>query len=201
MADIDSKLIGQIVDSIDLGKSIAAQLAGVVEAQRESAESAMNFLLNVGFEEDPETGKKKTINVSITYDEKDSNGDFKSRSLTVPQILLVNIPQIEIERATITWDLEVSQSAFVKDSGAFEGKGEGKLGWGIFSVGLSVKGSYSKEQTRKTDTRAKQHLEIIAKQAEPPEAVNMIMEILRNASMGASMPKLPENRVKELSES
>ena len=50
------------------------------------------------------------------------------------------------------------------------------------------------ERTRKTDTRAKQHVELHAKQAEPPEAVNIILEMLRDASLGpgaGNAPALP----------
>ena len=77
----------------------------------------------------------------------------------------------------------------MKDKVAAEGELEGKVGWGPFSVSLKAKASYDKERTRSSDTRAKQHVMMKIKQAEPPEALNILLEIMRDSALGAASGK------------
>ena len=183
MSDIDPKLIGQIISSIPYDQAFGAPLAAAFDAQVKGAKSALDFILNVGFEEDAD-GLKHTRIAEFTFEESDNNGTVVKRSLKIPLILLTNIPQLEIFTGQVTFDLEISQNATMKDKVAAEGELEGKVGWGPFSLSLKAKASYDKERTRSTDTRAKQHVEMNIKQAEPPEAVSVLMEILREASLG-----------------
>ena len=192
MADIDTSLIGTIISSIPYDQAFGAPLAAAIDAQSKERRIARStwLILEVGFEEG-EDGKKKTREVTFVINDTDHNGTVSQRSITVPTLLLTNIPQIEINTFDITFDLEISQNATQKETASFDGSLEAKVGWGPFSLGLTAKGSYGKEQTRKTDTRAKQHVELHAKQAEPPEAVNIILEMLRDASLGPAAGKRP----------
>ncbi len=183
MADIDPKLIGQIISSIPYDQAFGSPLAAAIDAQTKAAKSTLDFFLAVGFKED-ENGVKKTNYAEFTFEEKDEKGNVKSRSIKVPLILLVNIPQLEISEGEISFDLEISQTATMKDKIAAEGELEGKVGWGPFSLSLKAKASYDKERTRSTDTRAKQHVMMKVKQASPPEAMNVMLEILKNAALG-----------------
>ena len=188
MADIDVSLIGKIISSIPYDQAFGAPLAAAIDAQTKAANSALNFVLNVGFEKD-ENGVQKTRYAEFEFEEKDGNGVASFRRLKVPLILLVNIPQLEIDSGSISFDLEISQNAEVKESLEAGGEAEGKIGWGPFSVSFKAKASYAKESTRKTDTRAKQHVEMHVKQAEPPEALNVMLEIMREAALGAHSGK------------
>lgn len=65
------------ISSINFGSIIGGALNAVVNAQKESAETTVNFVRRVGFmpgETDPKTGKEigigKPINVSFTYDKE-----------------------------------------------------------------------------------------------------------------------------------
>ena len=184
MADIDPKLIGQIISSIPYDQAFGAPLAAAIDAQTKAAKSSLDFILAVGFKED-EQGVKQTNYAEFQFEEKDESGVVKSRSLRVPLILLINIPQLEISEGEISFDLEISQTATMKDKVAAEGELEGKIGWGPFSLGLKAKASYDKERTRSTDTRAKQHVLMKVVQAQPPEALNVMLEIMKNAALGA----------------
>ena len=110
----------------------------------------------------------------------------------MPLLLLVNIPQLEITEGEISFDLEISQNATMKDKIAAEGSLEGKIGWGPFSLGFKAKASYDKERTRSTDTRAKQHVLMKVAQAKPPEALNILLEIMREAALGPASGKTIE---------
>ena len=188
MADLDPKFIGEVISSIPYDQAFGAPLQAGIDAQTKAAKSALDFVLNVGFTTDKE-GVKHTNYAEFTFEETNDKGLVSKRSLKVPLILLVNIPQLEIESGEISFDLEISQQATMKDKVAAEGELEGKVGWGPFSVSLKAKASYDKERTRSSDTRAKQHVMMKIKQAEPPEALNILLEIMRDSALGAASGK------------
>ena len=192
MADIDTKLIGQIISSIPYDQAFGAPLSAAIDAQEKACNSSLNFILNVAFEPADKDGLQKTRYAEFEFEETNGNGEKNLRKLRIPLLTLLRIPQLEIERGVISFDLEISQNAEVKDSVSAGGEAEGKIGWGIFSLSFKAKASYSRESTRKTDTRAKQHVEMTIKQAEPPEAVNVMMEIMREAALGSHSGKSPE---------
>ena len=185
MADIDPALIGQVISAIPYDQAFGAPLAACIDAQTKAANSALNFILNVGFSED-ENGVKKTNYAEFQFEDQRPDGSVQTRTLKVPLILLINSPQLEISEGEISFDLEISQSATMKDRVTVDAELEAKVGWGPFSVGLKARSSYDKERTRKTDTRAKQHILMKVKQAEPPEAINLLLETMREACLGSN---------------
>ena len=190
MADIDPGLIGKVISSIPYDQAFGAPLSAAIDSQTKAANSALNFILNVGFEKKPD-GSHETRYAEFEFEETRGDGSKQVRRLKIPLILLINIPQLEITEGVVSFDLEISQSAETKENMSAGGEAEGKIGWGPFSVSFKAKASYSKESTRKTDTRAKQHVEMTVKQAEPPEALNVMMEIMREACLGASSGGAP----------
>lgn len=192
MADIDTGLIGQIISSIPYDQAFGAPAQAMIETQTKAAKSALDFILNVGFYTD-ENGVKKTQYAEMTYSENKPSGESVTKSLKMPIITLFNIPQIEVYEGVVSFDLEVSQSATMKDTVAAEGELEGKIGWGPFSLSLKAKASYNKERTRSTDTRAKQHVEMKMRQAPMPEGLAIVLEIMRNAAVGVDSGKSIES--------
>ena len=197
MADIDPKLIGQIISSIPYDQAFGAPLQAAIEAQTHAAKSALDFILAVGFttERDAEGREIRKTNYAEFQFERSSGNAIEKQSLRVPLILLVNIPQLEITEGEVSFDLEISQNATMKDKVAAEGELEGKVGWGPFSVSLKAKASYDKERTRSTDTRAKQHVLMKVGQAKPPEALSVLMDIMREAALGPAAGVSPEKLV------
>lgn len=195
--DIDPKLIGQIISSIPYDQAFGAPLAAAIEAQTRAAKSALDFILAVGFttEKDQDGREIRKTNYAEFQFERSSGAGVEKQSLRVPLILLVNIPQLEITEGEVSFDLEISQNATMKDHVAAEGELEGKVGWGPFSVRLKAKASYDKERTRSTDTRAKQHVLMRVGQAKPPEALSVLLDIMREAAMGPSAGVSPEKLI------
>lgn len=192
MADIDTNLIGQIITSIPYSEAFGSPLAAAIDAQTKAAKSSLDFILNVGFTKITNADGvevQQTNYAEFSFEEKNEDGTQRKRTLKVPLILLINIPQLEIYEGEISFDLEISQSATMKDKISAEGELEGKVGWGPFSLSLKAKASYDKERTRATDTRAKQHILMRVKQAEPPEALNVMLEIMKNAALGVDSGK------------
>ena len=192
MADIDTGLIGQIISSIPYDQAFGGPLQAAIEAQTRAAKSSLDFILNVGFTTD-ENGIKQTQYAEMSYSEIMPDGTECSKTLKMPIITLFNIPQIEITDGEVSFDLEISQNATMKDKVAAEGTLEGKVGWGPFSVSLKAKASYDKERTRSTDTRAKQHVLMKIKQAPMPEGLSIMLEIMRNAATGVDSGKSVES--------
>ena len=188
MADIDTDLIGKVFNSLPYEEIFGAPLSAAISAQERASNNTASFLLRVGFQEDKETGVKKAINVSFEHTIKKSDGTDSVETITMPLIAMIPVPNLMIESGVITLDVEISQSAEVKENINAGGELEGKVGWGPFSVSLKAKASYSKENTRKTDTRAKQHIELKVAQCPLPEGMNMVIEQLRNGSLDKPTP-------------
>ena len=74
-----------------------------------------------------------------------------------------------------------------KSSTSGEASLEAKIGWGPFSVKIHGKVSHHKEQTRKTDTRAKYTINVAAKRAGPPEGMMRVLDAMVDE---AARPKL-----------
>ena len=191
MADIDKQLIGQIISSIPYDQAFGAPLSAAIDAQSKASDSCLRALLAVAFTTDKD-GNKQTQYAEFEFEDSRSDGSKETRRLKIPMLLLVNLPNISIESGVITFDLEISQSAEVKEDISAGGETEAKIGWGPFSLSLKAKASYDKSSTRKTDTRAKQHVELHIKQVGPPEAVNVMMEIMRDAALGAGAGRSPD---------
>ena len=106
-------------------------------------------------------------------------------------ITIIPIPNMQITDGKIQMDVEISDSAEFKENIDAGGEVEGKIGWGPFSVSLKAKASYSKENTRKTDTRAKQHVELNIGQCPVPEGLQMLLEKFRNSALDKPAPDNP----------
>ena len=192
---IDPKLIGEVLKNIPYESIIAQPLKAAIESQAAAAKSALDFIMTVGFQTD-ENGVKKATYLEMEYEEENGKGEINTRRIKVPTICMVNIPQIEIDTGIITFSVEISQSASVSESVSAGGEGTAKLGWGPFSMSVTAKASYSKDNARKSDTRARQEVTLNLKQADPPEALNVILEIFREAALGTGntsggVPQLP----------
>ncbi len=182
MADIDSELIGKIFHSVPYSEIIGAPLKAAMDAQIKQSRETADFILKVGFDTDTD-GLKKAVNVSFEHAVTRSDGSEEKEVVTMPLIAMIPIPNVQIKSGTITLDVEVSQSAEVAEHVDGGGEGEAKVGWGPFSVSVKAKASYSKDNTRKTDTRAKQHVELNIEQCPLPEGMNLVLETLRNSAL------------------
>lgn len=181
MADIDSELIGKIFHSVPYSEIIGAPLKAAMDAQIKQSRETADFILKVGFNDDD--GVKKAVNVAFEHKVTRSDGTEETEVVSMPLICMIPIPNMAIEDGKIILDVEVSQSAEVSEHIDAGGEGEARVGWGPFAVSVKAKASYSKDNTRKTDTRAKQHIELNIKQAPVPEGMNLVLETLRNSAL------------------
>ncbi len=161
----------------------------MIEAQEKASNAMARFVLSVGFSE--QDGVKHATSVDFRHSVKRSDGTEEIETITMPLITVIPVPNMQIIDGKISLDVEISSSAEFKENIEAGGELEGQVGWGPFSVSLKAKASYSKENTRKTDTRAKQHIELNVGQCPLPEGFNLIMERFRNNAMDKPAPDVP----------
>ena len=168
---------------------IGGPLNAIIEAQIKASNGMARFVMDVGFDE--KDGIKHAVSVDFQHTVKRSDGSEMIETITMPLITIIPVPNMQIIDGKISLDVEVSQSAEFKDNIDAGGELEGKVGWGPFSVSMKAKASYSKENTRKTDTRAKQHIELNIGQCPLPEGFNLLMERFRNNALEKPAPDNP----------
>ena len=189
MSDIDPKFMGQVFTAMPYSEIIGGPLNSIIEAQIKASNGMARFVMDVGFDE--KEGVKHAVSVDFQQTVKRSDGSEMVETITMPMITIIPVPNMQIIDGQISLDVEISQSAEFKDNIDAGGELEGKVGWGPFSVSMKAKASYSRENTRKTDTRAKQHIELNIGQCPLPEGLNLLMERFRNNAMDKPAPDNP----------
>lgn len=178
---MDSGLIGSVINALPLDKMISGPLMAMMKAQVQASQQYAQFLLSVCIKDG------KAIAVEFDYDEMlvDSEGKLAGtaqRRLRIPLLAAIAHPNICIEEGTIDFELEVSQSEESKSTMDAEGGFKASMGWGPFKVSVHGKVSQHKENTRKTDTRAKYSIHVAAKRQPPPEALMRVIDFLTDAA-------------------
>ncbi|MDF3196275.1 MAG: hypothetical protein CVV09_04655 [Gammaproteobacteria bacterium HGW-Gammaproteobacteria-13] len=181
MSQIDTGLIGSVINALPLDRMISGPLQAMITAQVQASKAYADFLMAVCIKDG------KAVSVQFDYDETlvDENGVYKgtvTKKMRIPLLAAISHPNITIEEGSIDFELTISQQAEDTSETAGEGSFEAKLGWGPFSV--SVKGSVSHKstQTRKTDTRARYAISTKIARQDPPEALMRVIDFLTDAA-------------------
>ncbi len=183
MADIDPGFPGQVLSAIPYADCIGLPINALIEAATKSSRATADFIMQIGFSTNAETGVKEVVSTVFKHTLQNPDGTESVETFELPMICSVPIPNFQIKDATIELDVEVSQSAETKSNLEASGEAEGSVGWGPFSLKVKARASYSKANTRKTDTRARQRIEIHCEQAPLPEGIELLMEHMRNRSL------------------
>jgi len=179
---VDTGLIGSVINALPIDRMISGPLMAMMSAQLTASKQYADFLLTVCIEE------KKAIAVEFDYDQTlvDSSGmltGVATKKMRIPLLAAITHPNICIEKGTIDFQLEVSQSEEEHKETEAEGGFEASVGWGPFKVKLSGKVSHHQEQTRKTDTRAKYSIHVEAMRQPPPEALMRVIDFMTDAAV------------------
>jgi hypothetical protein len=115
--------------------------------------------------------------------------------LEVPLLAIVNVPNLSITTVDVNFEMEVKSSFSTSSESSAEGgfEGSAKVGWGPFSVKVSVHGKVSSHTatTRKSDNSAKYSVSVHAEDRGMPEGMARVMDILQSsiAPTKVSAPK------------
>lgn len=109
--------------------------------------------------------------------------------VSVPVLAVTDVKPIQISNATLTLDMSVSASTSDTTNVASKTsvKADGKVGWGPFSLGVSIQAdvSVAKESKRESDYRSTTHAEVIMEQGETPEGLMLIIDSLNQTTSKA----------------
>ena len=182
--EVDSGFAGKVLNSIPYDQVLFQPLQAMISAQTAACQAALDFIMEVGFETGDD-GVKKAVYAEFQFEETRADGTVSAKTIRVPMLTIIPIPSVGLQEGTVSFSLEISQSASVSDNVSAGGEGTGKIGWGPFSLSVSAKASYSRDSARKTDTRARQEVSVKVAPMEQPEGMQQVMEILREAALGA----------------
>lgn len=113
--------------------------------------------------------------------------------LSVPFLVIVNVPALMVKSVDITFDMEVKSSETHKDESSQEASldASAKVGWGPFSAEVKIHGAISahQENTRSTDRSAKYHVQVTARDDGMPEGLSRVLDMLQKAIAPVSVSK------------
>ncbi|MDO6994627.1 DUF2589 domain-containing protein [Brachyspira innocens] len=193
-------IIANQFTGLPMASLIGGPLQAVADAQLSLANTTKNFIETVAFDQTKD-GDKTLRMVEFQYkrlitpdgqNTADNNPGTVDMQLSVPFISIVKVPSLFVDSVDITFDMEVKSSEEEKSDkdASGSGSGEGDLNLGLFSIKATITGSVSshQENTRKTDTSAKYHVEVHAVDQGMPEGLARVLDII-NANIAPVSPK------------
>jgi len=175
---------GKELANLDFRNIIGGPLQAVIKAQALAAKTTVDFINDVGLYDDA-NGRKTVRMVSFDYSKVDGNAtSLKNFTLSVPFIMLMPVPYIEVN--TITIDLNVKLNSLdTQESGStfsYYGEVSGHSGWFFGSV--NYKGGYSATSSSKyTGETAREYslgVHVRAGQGALPKGTERILDMLES---------------------
>jgi len=147
-------LIGELND-LDFYKLIGGPLQAVVNAHAMAARASAKFISEVGFE-DPEDSNNPTRTLRMTQwntSRTDANGTVQTSSIQVPFLGIIPVPFIEVESASVEFNVKLNSVSTVKASNDFSSTAtvSGSGFFTHFSATTSFQKSSAASQQEKQD--------------------------------------------------
>lgn len=163
---------------------IGAPLQAACESQQQLAETALDFMLRIGFEAD-DLEKARVIKFNLERPVETPEGiTTNTIEVQAPFLGLVPIPTLLIESVDVDFQMEVTSTTTSKDT--FTSDVSTKAGYkGLFSrVNVDIQGKVSttRENTRSTNQTAKYQVHVSARQQRPTEGMSKLMDILASCT-------------------
>lgn len=163
---------------------IGAPLQAACESQQKLAETALDFMLRIGFEAD-DLQKARVIKFNLERPVETPEGvTTNTIEVQAPFLGLVPIPTLLIESVDVDFQMEVTSTETSKDTTSAEIST--KAGYkGLFSrVSVEVQGKVTtaRENTRSTNQTAKYQVHVSARQQRPTEGMSKLMDILASCT-------------------
>ena len=179
--------ISEQFKGMDMGSLIAGPLLATCDAQVKLAKSAAQFIDEVGLRTEGDSKVARTVDFSMTRPNTQEDGTIVEEKvdLSVPMLAIVNTPNLLVDEATVTFDMEIKSSFASKESTDMEASldAQAKVGWGPISASVKIHGSVAthKENTRSSDNSAKYSVCVKAKQAGTPEGLMKVLDMMATA--------------------
>lgn len=186
----------QELNSLDFSVYIGGPMQAAIKAQHDASMSQINFIKEVGFEEDvAEGGAKKLKYVDFTYTKsvpsttENSDAVVKSEvKLSVPLLSMLTIPALRIDEMTI--DFNAKLNSVETQSIASEFQGSASISAKFWKVKFNASASYKKTSSSTSTTEKTYTLGVHVKAVndELPAGLSKIMDMLEDAIVASATP-------------
>ena len=171
---VSNKFVG-----IPIAELVSAPLVAVCDSQKKLAQSAFEFMQEIGFNEE---GKTRMVEFNL---QRPIEGSTTPQDITVqaPFIGLVPLPNLLIDDVQVDFQMEVTATETSTEKSSTEGSSSANANFkfGCFgggSVNVSGKVSSSRENTRSTNQTAKYQVHVSARQQRQTEGLSKLMDIM-----------------------
>lgn len=183
-----SQVATNALTSLPFGNIIGGPLKACIEAQAMAAKTSWNFIQEVGLNTDPQTGEKKTVNVSFQFIK-----DGRVAQLNVPLLTIVPIPYIAIQSIDIAFKANInassSSSTVENESTSIDAgvAGSTSVNLGLFKVNADFHANYSSKKDSTATQDSKYSVEytmdvaVKAGQDSMPAGLAKVLELLGNS--------------------
>ncbi|TLD85488.1 DUF2589 domain-containing protein [Helicobacter sp. MIT 05-5294] len=179
---------------LEMSSLIGGPLQAACNAQLQLANATANFIQTIGLQEN----NSAVRTVDFKYEQIKEDGSIQKMNIQAPLLAIVKIPSLAINSLNISFDMEVKTAEESKESSDKSGSldAEANIGFACFKAKVSVKGSISshKENTRSTDTSAKYHVELIAKDDGMSEGLSRVLDIIQNSIQPREDKSIPNSQ-------
>lgn len=177
MAGIASNFQG-----LPIAELISAPLTAACDSQKRLAQSAFEFMTEIGFEKKGDKVATRLLEFGL---QRPVEGQIEPQEIQVraPFLGLVPLPALLIEDVQIDFQMEITETATCKENSASEvdTSVSSSFKFGCFasgSVNVHGKVSSSRENTRSTNQTAKYQVHVTARQQRPTEGLSRLMDVM-----------------------
>jgi len=170
------------LQNIDFSNIIGAPLTAVVQAQATASKTTTDFINDVGFITGT-NGAKSVRLVSFSYARVD-NDTLRNFTLSIPFILMIPVPYIEISDIEITFNVQLNSVDTSQSSASFNyAASEGvAYNWGSGYVNYQAGVSYKSmnQNTGQVQQQYSLSVKVVAGQSDLPAGAVKIFDILES---------------------
>jgi hypothetical protein len=166
--NVSSKLVGE-----SIGDLVGAPLDAVCDAQNKLAQSAFEFMQEIGFDED---GKTRMVEFNF---QRPIQGSPTPQDVTVqvPFIGLIPLPNLLIDDVQVDFQMEVTATETSTEKSNTEGSSSTNC-FGGWSVNVGGKVSSSRENTCSTNQTARYQVDESNRQQRQTEGLSKLKDIM-----------------------
>lgn len=167
---------------LPIAELIAAPLTAACDSQKKLAQSAFEFMTEIGFEGDGKDKKARLLEFNLQRPVEGSTTPMDIK-VQAPFLGLIPLPSLLVDDVQIDFQMEVTATETSKETSSsdttVDASANFKFGcFGSGSVNVNGKVSSSRENTRSTNQTAKYQVHVSARQQQPTEGLSKLMDIM-----------------------
>lgn len=172
------------LNSLDFSVYIGGPMQAAVQAQHAASMSQVNFIQEVGFEDDGGTTKLRYVDFNFTKSVPNEAGDdFEETevNIKVPFLTMLTIPALRIEEMVIDFNAKLTSTQTANVSSEFAASAE--LGINYKIVNFKASASYKRTSNRGTSVEKTYNLgvKVTALNDEIPAGLDRILTMLEDS--------------------